>query len=118
MVALFLSFIHKYLFLVLFVLGFLIYGNGLINAFVFDDIPQIVGNPQVHSIANIPQLFAGSTFNDGSSNPRGNYYRPIMSSTYALLYTLFGAFPFPFHFIQLLLHIINAWLVFRIFING
>jgi protein O-mannosyl-transferase len=110
-----LSLIQKNVFLVLLILGFIIYGNGLINDFVLDDTGQIVGNPLIQSILNIPGLFAGSTFSDGVSTLRGNYYRPIMTSVYTVLYSFFGPEPFPFHLIQLVLHVINAWLIYKIF---
>jgi protein O-mannosyl-transferase len=107
--------IRKNVFLTLLILGFLIYGNGLINGFVLDDTGQILSNPLIRSIQNIPGLFAGSTYSDGASTLRGNYYRPLMTSTYTVLYSFFGPSPFPFHLIQLLLHVTNAWLIYKLF---
>jgi protein O-mannosyl-transferase len=110
-----LSFIQKNVFWMLLIIGFVVYGNGLFNHFVLDDTGQILGNPLIRSILNIPALFGGSTFSDGASILRGNYYRPLMTGTYTILYSLFGPTPFSFHLVQLLLHIINAWLVYKIF---
>jgi protein O-mannosyl-transferase len=110
-----LSLIQKNVFLILLILGFIIYGNGLINDFVLDDLGQVVGNPLIRSVQNIPGLFTGSTFSDGALMLRGNYYRPIMTSVYTVLYSFFGPQPFSFHLIQLLLHVANAWLVYKIF---
>jgi tetratricopeptide (TPR) repeat protein len=110
-----LSFINKHILLTLFILAFLIYGNGLFNNFVIDDINQVVADPLVHSLTTMPQLFAGGTFSDGILNLQGNYYRPIMTTTYAIIYSLFGPTPFFFHLVQLVLHIFNAWLVYKLF---
>lgn len=97
------------------IIGFLVYGNSLVNGFVGDDYSQLVMNPLVHSLSYIPQLFTGSTFYSGTNQLTGQYYRPLMSSIYSFIYVLFGANAFAFHFFQLIIHITNAILVFLIF---
>jgi protein O-mannosyl-transferase len=98
------------------IVGLIVFFNVFFNGFVGDDETQIVNNPAVHSIANIPQFFTGSTFYNGSINKlQGLYYRPVMSSLYAIVYTFFGLNAFPYHALQVLLHILNAVLVFLIF---
>ncbi len=103
------------------VLGLLVYGNALFNNFIGDDFGQVVNNPLVHSLSNIPSLFAGSTFyDDTGAFLHGNYYRPLMSTMYAVIYTLFGPTPFFFHLFQVALHITNSILLlflFRKFFN-
>ncbi len=86
----------KYPILLLVGLGFLVYANILPNQFVLDDPSQITGNPAVQSIKNIPSLFLGSSFG-GGKNLAGLYYKPIMTTAYTILYTLFGPHPFFFH---------------------
>jgi hypothetical protein len=110
----FLSLIHKNILLTFFALGFFVYGNGLINGFVLDDRNQILNNSLVHSIPNIPQLFTGGTFGDGGFSLYGNYYRPLMTTVYTLIYSLLGPNPIPFHFFQLILFIVNAWIVYKL----
>lgn len=95
-------------------LGLAVFFNSLINPFVLDDAAQIVNNQTVHSAANIPKLFLGSTF-AGGKNLEGVYYKPLMTSIFALIYQVFGSHTLPFHLVQVALHIGNAFLVFLIF---
>jgi protein O-mannosyl-transferase len=99
--------------IVLLIIGFLIYFNSLFGEFVWDDKSQIVYNPIVHSVGNIPQFFLGSTFTDLLSGGRqsGIHYRPIMSSIFAVLYSIFGPKPFFFHLIPVTLHVVNSILI-------
>lgn len=76
----------------------------------------MVKNTAVHSVKNIPSFFAGSTFyTGGAGGLSGIYYKPVMPTTFALIYSIFGGRAFFFHLFQLLLHIINAILVFFLF---
>ncbi len=97
--------------LLLFFLSIIIYFPSLNNKFVLDDPSQIINNPAVHSISNIPKLFLGSTF-AGGGGLEGVYYKPVMTTFYTVIYSLFGANPLPFHLIQIILHTLNAFLVF------
>lgn len=94
----------------LIILGIIVYFNALFNDFVWDDYSQIVNNPLVHSIANIPSLFSGSTFYfEGSI--QGIYYKPLLSLAYTLIYTIFGNQAFAFHLGQIALHIVNSIII-------
>lgn len=96
--------------------GTVVYGNSLFNGFVWDDEEQIVQNSLVHSIKNLPEYFGGSTFNmGGAGGLAGIYYKPMMTSLFSLVYTLFGPRPFFFHFLQLMIHLMNIGLIFWIF---
>ncbi|MDE2025647.1 MAG: glycosyltransferase family 39 protein [Patescibacteria group bacterium] len=102
--------------LILIGVGLLIYVNSLSNAFLGDDRPQILNNLQIHNLSSVPSFFLGSTYyNGGLTRLTGLYYRPLMLSGYDVLYSLFGPNPFPFHLVQVSIHIINALLVFTIF---
>jgi len=106
----------------LIILGIIIYFNALFNGFLWDDEEQVLNNVLVHSIANFPQFFSGSTFNTGGSGSLGGlYYKPLMTTFFSLIYTLFGANSFFFHFFQIGLHILNSifiFLIFRYFFNS
>ncbi len=99
------------------VLGLAVYSLGLNNPFEGDDLRQIVNNIPVHSITNIKLFFEGGTFNNGVGvQPLiGAYYRPLMTTVFSLLYTLFGPHPFYFHLLQLLLCIGSAILLYKLF---
>jgi hypothetical protein len=94
-------------------IGVLIFFNSLFNGFVGDDVPQIVENTYVHSVQNIPFLFTGSTFFNGTAQHLdGIYYKPLFSSSFALLYTVSGPNAFWYHLFQLCFAVINTILVF------
>lgn len=99
----------------LFILGLITYFNSLFNNFIGDDYGQILYNPTVHSLLNIPLFFKISTFALGNGIG-GIYYKPLLLIVYTLLYSLFGPVPFYFHFLQLILFISNA-ILFFIFLN-
>lgn len=103
--------------LLIIILGLLVFGNTLFNGFVWDDEELILLNSQVHSLANLPAFFAGSTFNSGGAGGlAGLYYKPLMTTAFSAIYTLFGPNAFFFHLFQISLHIASAlflWAVFR-----
>lgn len=88
---------------VLFVFGlaFALYSNTLGHDFVFDDDSLILQNPQVR------ELRWGEILSSGG-------YRPIRTLTYAVNYALGGEEPFGFHLFNVLLHAVNAALLFRL----
>lgn len=90
--------------------GLVVWGNTLFNSFVWDDQAQITNNALVHSMGNIPEIFRRSTF--GTPQTSFKYYRPMMSSVFAGLYSIVGDSPAFFHLFQILLHSANAILVF------
>ncbi|PSR02646.1 MAG: hypothetical protein BRD50_06995 [Bacteroidetes bacterium SW_11_45_7] len=95
-------------FLFLLGLGFACYGIVLDGPFIFDDEHFIQKNEYVHN-ADWGQIFTTSVTE--GANIEGNFYRPLQQSIYALLYGLFGEDPLPFHFLQILIHIGNAFLL-------
>src|ERR1700722_16452791 len=98
------------------IVGLIVYCNSLFNGFIMDDTWQIVNNSIIHSLTNIPLFFSGSTFDMGEAQMlAGNYYKPLMSLYFSILYTFFGATPFPYHLVQLILHILNSIFVFLLF---
>lgn len=106
----------KHFILIILVVGFVVYFLSLFGNFLWDDEEQVVNNALVHSISNIPDLFAGSTFNTGGAGGlAGMYYKPMMSVVFAVIYTVFGANSFFFHLLQVLIHLANTILVFFLF---
>lgn len=94
----------------LLVLAFVCFWPGLSGGFQGDDSFQIVNNPPVHSL-NIGQLFGSGTFWDGQSLG-GAFYRPMMSTTFGIIYVLFGATPVAYHVVQLLLYTACAFVLY------
>lgn len=85
-----------------FTLAFGLYVNTLGHGFVFDDLSLITQNPQV-------KQFRWTNF----VSPTG--YRPLRTLTYAINYAVGGENPFGYHLVNVLLHAINALLVYLLF---
>src|ERR1051326_4201773 len=54
----------------------LAYVNTLRFQFVYDDLPQILNNPRVHSWDHAPRLFVEHVWSQ-LAGQAGNYYRPL-----------------------------------------
>lgn len=87
--------------------GFIAFFDGLKNQFIGDDNGQIVNNPVIHSIANIHLFFEGGTFyiGKGIAPLYGNSFRPLMTTVFSFIYTMFGSHPIYYHLFQLALWI-------------
>lgn len=92
-------------------IAFAVYANSLTNEFVFDDESVVVGDPSLTSLSNIPKYF---TAQEGFHKVIGRYYRPLVSTTYNLDYTLYGLEPFGFHLTNVLIHVINCLLFLKL----
>jgi hypothetical protein len=99
------------------VLGLAVFWTGLTNPFQGDDLGQIVNSIPAHSINNVKLFFEGSTFYNGQGLAplSGTYYRPLMVTFYALIYSVFGNHPFFFHLFQLLLAIGSTIILYLFF---
>lgn len=87
----------------------LAYANSLNHGFHYDDEHSIVRNIHLHKLANIPAFFADPrTF---SADPDKAMYRPLLLVTYAINYALGGEKGFGYHLVNLLIHGLNACLV-------
>lgn len=96
------------------IIGFSVFFSGLSGPFQNDDFTQIVSNTPVHSISNIPSFFGSSTFFNGEKLT-GVYYRPLMTTTFSIIYSVFGAQPVAYHLVQLILYILGAFILFLVF---
>lgn len=84
--------------------------------FVYDDFAFIVNNKDIQSFKPFskfflsPDIFTGSNY--AAENAGGKNWRPVSSLFFAVEYRLFGPNPFSFHFVSILLHLINIVLVY------
>jgi Flp pilus assembly protein TadD len=86
----------------------LVYTNSLSGQFVFDDTKQILGNPTIHSWANVIHAFTRdvwdfqrATFTKDIPPP---YYRPLFTIYLTVGYKLFGAWEPGWHLLNLAIH--------------
>ena len=85
-----------------------IYWPGLHGGFLFDDYPNIVDNHGVQpSEVSIPALVRATL-----SSPASEFKRPLASLSFALNYRATGLNPYWMKFTNLVIHLLNGWLVF------
>lgn len=89
----------------------LAYGPVLRGDYVFDDDIFIVNNQYVHDLNHVKQIYTHST-TDGAGVGDGNFYRPNQSLCHAIIYTLVGSGPAAQHIFSVLVHALNACLLF------
>lgn len=91
--------------------GIVLFFNTLQNQFVFDDESVVQGNESIQSLSSIPKYF---TADEGFHKVIGKYYRPIVSSTYAIDYALWKLDPYGFHITNVIIHIIACLFLFAL----
>ncbi len=110
------SFLLKYPWFLILFFGLIVYAKAFFNPFVWDDQELIVNNALLKSSNFISYAVSGGNFNSGGLRILiGNYYKPLMGITYGINYRLWGLNPFGYHLFQIVLHLINASLVFYLF---
>jgi len=100
-----------YCYLIITVVTIIVFYNSLSNEFVFDDESVIVNNQSIKTLDNLSRFF---TAEDGFHKVIGRYYRPIVSASYALDFSIWGLNPYGFHLTNLIIHIISCILLFKI----
>ena len=88
----------------------IVYYNTLSNGFVYDDFGSIVENRYIKQPAKyISALFNQSYFKIAGIEAS---YRPVSTASYFLIYSVAELNPFYYHLASLVLHILNAVLVY------
>ena len=109
-----------------------LYANTMFHEFVLDDDVVIGSNSYVQKgIAGLPDIFTHDSFagfqkvEKGETVLEGGRYRPLSMVLFAFVYTIFGADPFPFHLLSILVFalatmVVYHWLrlLFKSTING
>ena len=92
----------------------LCYGNILANSFVYDDDQQILQNPYLRSWRFLPEIFTTTVWSFVGQAGATNYYRPLMTLSFLVLWKLFGPIPFGFHLFSIVVHAGVVVLVFYV----
>jgi len=98
----------------LFLIGVLPYLNTLWAGFVYDDNYQIVENPYVRSFHYLKQILTTPVWSFKYSRIPTNYYRPLMSVEYLILYRTYGPISYVFHLVNVLAEAAVVILLFAI----
>lgn len=102
--------VQPFLYGIIFIFSFLLYGNTIPNNYALDDDFVIQNNKMVHmGIKGIPEIFT-SRYSDVKGGTFG--YRPITKSTLAIEYQFFGENPHVSHFINILLYALTGMFLF------
>ena len=92
----------------LIILSFAAYLNALSNTFVFDDVYVISGNYFIRDWQNIFGLFTSKYF--AASGELS--YRPVVTLSYFVDYSLWHLNPMGYHLTNIVLHTLNSVLLF------
>src|SRR5215467_10922558 len=94
----------------------ILYFSALSNPFVYDDLSQIVNNPDVNTPRAALVYFREPTaFNYAFAPQPGSFYRPLFWLSLAIDNKIAGRSPGFFHATNLLIHALNGILIFLIF---
>lgn len=97
-------------------ISFLVYLNSLRNGFVWDDMVLIVDNEGIAKWGRFWESFVRDFFDtaDDTIEFKYGYYRPVISLSYMIDYTLWGLKPWGFHFSNIIFHTVSCILVYLI----
>lgn len=101
----------------------LAYSNSLTNSFIWDDYLVIVNNDFIKSFKNFPAVFSKNYltpfikagccyFPDYAAGSGESSYRPVVTLSYFIDYFIWKLNPSGYHVSNLLLHILNAAVLF------
>ena len=94
--------------------AFVVFANSLGGDFVYDDSRQILRNPLIQDASLYGKALTSDVwaFKGDGTITASNYYRPTFVAWLILNFKLFGASPFGWHALNLLLHILVCGLCF------
>ncbi len=81
------------------------------GGFLWDDFALIHRNPEIRSLSKIPSFFLRDFWNVGSRGIKG-YYRPLVSTFYAIDFALYKLKPWGYHLTNLLFHLFSVLVLF------
>lgn len=86
------------------------------HGFVYDDHRFVVHNPAIRTLAH-PERFLDPATASAALGVEPDVWRPLRTLLFAIDYALFSLSPRGWHLVSLLVHLLNAALVFRLFLR-
>jgi len=82
--------------------------------FILDDYYTVVRNPLIKNFFLYPNIWTSRLFDahQASGYIKFGYYRPVLESSWVVDYHLFGLKTFGYQWINLLIHILNCFLIY------
>jgi hypothetical protein len=108
---------QRFLLLGVLAITILAFVNSLDGQFVYDDRFQILKNPTLTSLGNIPRMFTQGVWqflNEGDKTAVGPYYRPLFNIALIINHHLFGLEVFGWHLFSILLHVGVVFLLYKL----
>ena len=97
------------------VLAFLLPNLGtLTGSFLYDDLPLIVQNERLHSLARLGEIWTHGYWPD---RPGLTLYRPVAQTIWSLLWNLGDGNPWPFHLLNLILGSVVVVLTYHLLLS-
>jgi hypothetical protein len=91
--------------------------NALDGQFVYDDRLQVLKNPTLNSLGNIPRVFTQGVWqflNESDKAAVGPYYRPLFNIALIISRQTFGLEVFGWHLVSIALHLSVVFLIYRL----
>ncbi|MCP4652272.1 MAG: tetratricopeptide repeat protein [Candidatus Omnitrophica bacterium] len=88
--------------------GLLVYANAVGNSFIWDDGALIVNNPLIKNFQYWKGIFTSSYSGNNT------YYRPLSIFSHLLEYSLWGLNSAGYHLVNIIIHILNALLIYAL----
>lgn len=94
---------------------FVAFFNSLNGEFVYDDQLQIIKNPTIKTLSNIPVMFTQSVWqfmNPADREATGPYYRPLFNIALIINYQMFQLSVVGWHLFCVFIHLIVTFLIY------
>ena len=88
-------------------LSILVSINSLWNDFASDDERQVLNNEFIKTLANLPKAFTSSVWAFMGGDivfTADSYFRPLFTSLFTINYAIFGAQPWGWHLVNVIIH--------------
>jgi len=100
---------------ILLAVSLFVYSNSFYCGYHLDDYHQIVNNPGIKNLGNIPKFFTDSSLETYVLNAKG--YRPVTISSFALNYAASGDRVWSYHLLNFILHLSASIMVFLVVVE-
>ncbi|MFZ2774381.1 MAG: tetratricopeptide repeat protein [Candidatus Moraniibacteriota bacterium] len=96
--------------LVFVVVGFVIYGNTLLNQMFWDDFDFILNNLYLRDWQYLPNFFSENVI--AGAGLASNYWRPVLQIVFSFEWHTWGDFAPAYHFVNIIFHVSDATLLY------
>ncbi len=103
---------HAVLLLLIVIISFGVYANSLKGEFIWDDTHLIKNNTYVKDWGNLLANLTNDFFLFSQEEGKIGYYRPVITLSYMLDYSLWRIKPFGYHLTNIIFHALNCIVIY------